>query len=354
MRSGPNACRGLRIPSLPAWTFALLLGVAAAVCAQGPAPLTWGTYMATDGHATHLEWKTQNLKASETADALHLEVEPKTSGTATTVPLALAPLRLYTITMTCRRGPGTRLDVFVKWLDAENKSNQRLMVWQLPDRFRVNWWPLSALKTTYAQRFCLPPGATQPTLQVAMRGHPDAGYNYFDLYDLNLTRGPEVPYGPRLGPNLLATGTMDAADANGMALGWTFWGANPDAKVLDQDPDGRPARASRAFLAIPAGKNCILAGGTIPVQPGRAYRFSFWVRGQGDLSPGLQSLEPDQGQRVADAQQRPFHVEAADWQQLSFDWFAESLWIDSANPFMGIGTQTELDLDDFTFQLVEP
>ena len=283
-----------------------------------------------------------------------MEVEPKVSGSADTVPLSLAPLRLYTITMTCRRGPGTTLNIFVKWLDAAQKPDQRLMVWQLPDRYRINWWPISALKTTYAQRFCLPPGATQPTIQISLTGHPDAGYNYFDLYDLNLTRGAEVPYGPRLGPNLLLAGQMETANADGIPLGWGLWSANPGLEVLEKDPEGRPAHGGRAFLAMPAAKHCILAYGNIPVQIGRAYRFSFWVRGKGDIGAGLQSIEATQTQRVADAQQHPFHVEAADWQQLSFDWFAESLWLDSANPFMGLGAQTELDLDDIAFQLIEP
>jgi hypothetical protein len=310
--------------------------------------------MAADGKATPIEWKATNLEASEAADALRLEVEPKAQGTADTVPLSLAPLRLYTITITCRRGPGLGLLIWVKWLGGDGKPGARQMVWQLPDRYRVNWWPLSALKNTYAQRFCLPPEARQVTLQIALTGHPEAGYNYFDLYDLTLTRGAEVPFGQRLGPNLVPGGDMEGATADGMALGWGFWGANPDAKVLEKDAQGRPAHGGQKFLAFPAGKNCILVDGVIPVEQGRAYRLSLWVRGTGDLGFGAQSLEASQGQRVDDAQVTNVHVEAADWQELSSIWFAEGLFTASANLFMGINTKTELDVDDVALQLIEP
>ena len=332
----------------------LALSLCAAACAQPPAPFLRGTYLAGDGKATAIPWTGTGLQLSEPADALHLEVPATGSGTADSAVLSLAPLRLYTLTMTGRRGPGVGLLVWVKWLEADKKPGQRLMVWQMPTRFRINWYPLSALKTTYAQRFCLPAGATQPTLQIALTGHPDPGYNYFDLYDLTMTRGAEVPYGATLGPNLLPGGDMEAATEDGMALGWGFWGANPGAQVVEKDPQGRPAHEGRHFLSFPAGKNCILVDGDLPIQPGRAYRYSFWARGQGDLGVGVQSLEASQGQRVADAQQFPIHLDAADWQQYGYTWYAEALYTASANLFMGINTRSEVDLDDVEFQLISP
>jgi hypothetical protein len=332
----------------------LLLVLTAAAWAQGPAPATRGTCLSAEGHATPIQWKAQNLKVTETADALRLEVEPRLSGAADSDPLALAPLHLYTLTMTCRRGPGLGLVVWVKWTDADQRPGARQMVWQLPDRFRINWWPLSAHKNTYAQRFCLPAGATQTALQIAVTGHPDAGHNYFELYDLTLVRGAEVPFGPNLGPNLCPGGDMEAAIADGMALGWGFWGTPPDAKVLEKDAQGRPAHGGRHFLAFPADKSCILVDGTVPIEQGRAYRVSLWARGKGDLGVGAQSLEAREGQRVADAQQVALHVDAQDWQPFSLVWFAEALYAANANLFMGINPQTELDLDDVTFQRIDP
>ncbi len=336
---------------------ALALSVLALPGAQGqegPPPLIRGSYLAADGQVTPLVWTTQRLLATATEEALRLEVEPGITGTAETAPLPLAPLRLYTLNLTCRRGPGTRLDVVVAWREADGRPEQRLMVWQLPDCFRVNYWPLSARRTTYAQRVCLPPGATQPTVQVSLTGHPEADYNYFDLYALEITTGAEVPFGERLGPNLCPGGDMEQVNAAGMAQGWGFWGADPGAQAVEKDAQGRAAHGGRRYLSFPAGTNCLLVDGVIPVEAGRAYRVSYWARGKGSINAGVQSLEATQGQRVADAQRYPVLVDTEEWQQFSYTWFAESLWLDAANLFLGIGTQTELDLDDVTFQLVEP
>ena len=342
------------MPRPTIWSAAVFLLFAAAAWAQAPAPVTRGPRVSADGRATPIQWQAKNVKVSETADALRLDVEPKVAGAADSLPLALAPLHLYTLTMTCRRGPGLGLVVWVKWLDADQKPGARQMVWQLPDRFRPNWWPLSAHKNTYVQRFCLPPGATQVTLQIAMTGHPDAGHNEFELYDLTLARGAEVPFGSRLGPNLCPGGDMEVATGGGMAVGWGFWGTPPDAKLLEQDAQGRRAHGGRRFLALPAGKNCILADGTIPIEPGRAYRVSLWARGTGDLALGAQSLEAREGQRVGDAQQLSLHVEAQDWQPFSLVWFAEALYTAHANLFLSINPHTELDLDDVAFQRIDP
>jgi hypothetical protein len=330
------------------------LVLTAAAWAQDPTPVSRGRCLSAEGHATPIQWKAQHLKVSETADALRLEIEPKVSGTADSAPLALAPLHLYTLTMTCRRGPGLGLVVWVKWTDADQKPGARHMIWHLPDRFRPNWWPLSAQKNTYTQRFCLPAGATQVTLQFAMTGHPDTGHNYFELHDLTLVGGAEVPFGANLGPNLCPGGDMEVTTADGMALGWGFWGTSPDAKVREKDAQGRPAHGGRHFLAFPAGKNCILADGTIPIEPGRAYRVSLWARGKGDLGIGAHALEAREGQRVADPQQLALHVDAPDWQPFSFVWFAESLYAAHANLFMGVSPNTDLDLDDVAFQRLDP
>lgn len=332
----------------------LLLAVSGACFAQSPAPLIRGSYLAADGKAAPIEWKPTGLTATDTGEALRLEVEPKAKGTADSAPLSLVPLRLYTVTMTGRRGPGLGLVVWVRWVGADGKPGARQMVWQLPDRWRINWFPLSPLKNTYVQRFCLPPGASQVTLQIALTGHPDAGYNYFELYDLTIARGAEVPFGTRLGPNLLPAGDMETVTASGMALGWSFWGADPGAKVLEKDAQDRPAHGGRRFLSFPAGKNCLLAGGVVPVEPGRAYRLSLWVRGTGDIGFGAHSLEETQGQRVDDAQVTNVHVEAADWQEFSAIWFAAGLYTVSANPFMSLSPKTELDLDDVALQLISP
>lgn len=90
------------------------------------------------------------------------------------------------------------------------------------------------------------------------------------------------------------------------------------------------------------------------MQPGRAYRVSFWARGKGDIGLGMQSLEAREGQRLADPQMFPIRMQTDNWQQFGYTWFAESLWLAYANIFMSVTPQTEVDIDDFAFQLIEP
>ena len=60
--------------------------------------------------------------------------------------------------------------------------------------------------------------------------------------------------------------------------------------MLEKDAQGRPAHGGRHFLAFPAGKNCILVDGTIPIEPGRVRWIRFLTSHPKDLSPDLVSV----------------------------------------------------------------
>lgn len=341
----------------PGWVTGLLLSFLLATTALAQeASLGRGWYLGPEGRPLTITWQTRNLTATPAADYLRLEVAAKERGEATSAALALQPLRLYTVYLTCRRGPGLGLSASVNFVNAENKPVARGLVWQLPDAPRPNWWPLAPYKTEYAQRFCLPPGAHEVSLQFVLTGHPDAGYNYFDLYDLRIERGAEVPYGTNLGANLLTAGDMEAANEEGVPLGWSYWGAPAKSEVIAADAEGRTAHGGRRFLAISPGKNCILASSMIPIEEGRAYRLSFWARGQASLGVGVQSLDLDtpRGLRIGDAQAQSFRLEAADWTQYELTWFAEALGVRYAQPYLGITPEGEVHLDDVALRQIEP
>ncbi len=350
--AGVSGAAGMR-----GWGAGLLLSLLLAATALAEdLPLGRGWYLGPEGRPVTVEWQTKNLQATPADEYLRLEVAAKERGEATSEALALQPLRLYTVYLTCRRGPGLGLSASVNFVNAENQRVSRGLVWQLPEAPRPNWWPLAPYKTEYAQRFCLPPGAHEVSLQFVLTGHPDAGYNYFDLYDLRIERGAEVPYGAKLGPNLLAAGDMEAANEEGVPLGWSYWGAPAKSEVIAADAEGRTAHGGRRFLAVRPGKSCTLASSMIPIEEGRAYRLSFWARGQASLSVGVQSLDLDtwQGLRVGDAQAQSLRVEAADWTQYELTWFAEALRVRYAQPYLGITPQTEVHLDDIALQEIRP
>jgi hypothetical protein len=340
------------------WGLSLLpRAVSPDALAQSPAAGPLGALVAADGTRLPLSWTCKGVDAAMRAGVLHLEIEAKKHGTAQTAMLPLEPLRLYDLSFTCRRGPGTGLSVSVSYTGADGKPASRNIVFQLRDAPRPNYWPLAPYRQEYVQRFCLPPGAKDASLQLALTGHPDAGLNFVDVYGVSLAAGAKVPFGENLGPNLLTWGDMESADDSGVPWGWSTW-VNKPAKmdVVRRDAAGRGPHGGERFLGIAAGKGFILAAGELPIEAGRAYLISFWTRGKADLGVGVHALEHvhPYPTRVGDPQPRPFRVDGTTWTRHEYLWFAESLFAASGQLFISISPQTELHLDDVKFQRIEP
>jgi hypothetical protein len=286
-----------------------------------------------------------------------MEVAPGQRATAETAPLPLQPLRLYHLALICRRGPGTGVHVAVNYTAADGKPAVRNIVFELPGSPRPNYWPLAPYRQEYVQCFCLPPGAHNGSLQWTLAGHPEAGFNYVDLYALSLTVVARVPFGDTLGPNLLPGGDMESGGSAGLPAGWSTW-VNTPAKMelVRLDAAGRGPHGGARFLRIAPGKNFILAAQDVPVQQGRAYRVSFWTRGKADVGVGVHALEnvSSHPSRVGDPQPIALRVDSTAWSRHEYLWFAESLYAARGQLFIAINPQTELHLDDVAIQQIEP
>jgi hypothetical protein len=318
---------------------------------SGPAPgdLPFGR---GPGNGSALRWSFRGLDASLREGTLHLEVAARQRGAASTAVLRLEPLRLYRLTLESRRGPGCGLSVDVNFADAEGKSASRNMVFQLARGPRPNYWPLAPFRQQYVQQFCLPPGAHDATLQVSLTGHPEAGHNFVDVYNVSLTAGSKVPFGTHLGPNLLHWHDLRGADdRGGLPPGWGTWVHRPEKMEFV------PANAATGNLVrIGPGQGFILAAPEVPIEPGFAYRVSFRARGKADLGIGVHALENVNPYplRVGDPQVRQLAIDAAAWTTYESLWFAESLYAATGQLFIGINSRTELLLDDISLRQIGP
>jgi hypothetical protein len=264
----------------------------------------------------------------------------------------IEPLRLYTLVIEGRRGPGCGLSVAVKYLDAEWKTASRGIIFQLAERPRPGHWPLAPFRQRYLQQFCLPPGARDAAIELTLTGHPQAGFNVVDLYAISLEAAAKVPFGAKLGPNLLCWDDLRAADdRGGLPPGWGTWVRHPEKlEFVRRDP------AAPGVLRIGAGENFILAAPDVPIERGRAYRVSFRARGKADLSFGVHALEnvTPYPLRVGDPQARSLRVDAPEWTTVESPWFAESVHAATAQLFIGIHAQTELLLGDVALRRIDP
>jgi hypothetical protein len=331
----------------------LILGLMVANLCRGAGPAAGDVPFGHGlGYGPALRWSFKGLDASPREGKLHLEVAAKQRGTASTALLGLEPLRLYRVLLESRRGPGCGLSVDIHFADAEGKSASRNMVFQLARGPRPNYWPLAPFRQQYVQQFCLPPGAHDATLHVSVTGHPEAGHNFVDLYDVALTAAAKVPFGAQLGPNLLHWSDLRSADGRGgLPPGWGIWGRRPDK--MDFVPT---SAAAPSHLRIGPGPGFILAAPDVPIEPGRAYRVSFRARGKADVGIGVHALENVNPYplRVGDPQAKPLHVEAAAWTKYESLWFAESLYAASGQLFISINPQTELLLGDISLRQIGP
>jgi hypothetical protein len=335
----------------------LLLGAGHAVDAQSPGALTLGTLAGGEAAPSAITWTFQGVSASLREGALHLEVAPQQRATAQTDALPLQPLRLYHLSLKSRRGPGTGFRVAVNYTGADGKPASRNIVFELPGSPRPNFWPLAPFRQEYVQQFCLPPAAHNSSLQMALAGDPQAGFNFVDLYALSLTVVTKVPFGRNLGPNLLPGGDMESVDSAGLPQGWTTWVSTPaKMEIVAEDAAGRGPHGGAHYLRIAPGKNFILAARDVPIQQGRAYRISFWTRGKADLGVGMHALENihPYPTRVGDPQPISLRVDSTAWSRHESLWFADSLYAASGQLFISINPQTEFHLDDVAIQRIEP
>jgi hypothetical protein len=304
------------------------------------------------GNGPALRWSFKGLDASLREGTLHLDVAARQRGAASTAVLRLEPLRLYSLTLESRRGPGCGLSVDVNFAGADGKPASRNMVFQLTRSPRPNYWPLAAFRQRYVQQFCLPPGAHDATLQVSLTGHPETGHNFVDLYAVSLRAGAKVPFGTQLGPNLLHWRDLRPADdRGGLPPGWGTWGQRPEKMEFV------PAHAAAGSLVrIGPGRGFILAAPEVPIEPGFAYRVSFRARGKADLGIGVHALENVNPYplRVGDPQVKQLAIDAAAWTTYESLWLAESLYAASGQLFISINPRTELLLDDISLRRIGP
>ncbi len=323
-----------------------------------PAGLAFGTLCGSQPPSTALTWNCQGLAASLREGTLRLEIAPKGRGTATAALAPLEPLRLYQIALVGRRGPGTGLSVAVNYSDAAGTAASRSIVFQLRSGPRPNYWPLAPFRQEYVQQFCLPPGARRAVLQLGLTGHAEAGFNFFELAGLAITAGATVPLGEHYGPNLLPGGDLPPAGGRGvLPPAWGTWGQAPETmEIVARDAADPAPPGGKGILRIGPGKSFILAAPDVPIEPGRAYRVSFWVRGKADLGIGVHALENIRPYplRVGDPQVRSFHVESATWTRCECVWFAESLYAAAGQMFISISPRAETCLADLALQRIGP
>ena len=328
------------LPPVRAMLAGLVLVLTATAWAQEPGYVIRGTCLPADGRATPIQWKAQNLTASETAEALRLEVEPKVNGTADSAPLPLAPLHLYTMTITCRRGPGLGLIVWVKWL--ERRSEARRPAYHLAVAGPLPHKLVAAVGAQDHLRPAFLPARRSNARHAADRHDRPSRRRSQLLRTLRPDARPR-----RRGAVWLESGCQPVPRRrhggrdrrrHGPGLGFLGPAAGRESAGARRPGPACPRRP--ALPGLPGGKSCILVDGTIPIEPGRAYRVSLWARGKGDIGLGAHALEAREGQRVADPQQVALRVESQDWQPFSVVWFAESLYAANANLFLGIHPQT--------------
>jgi len=262
---------------------------------------------------------------------------------------------MYAVTVAARRGPGTKVRFMIHYKHANEKPSRRELVLQLPDTPRQGWMGLSPYRHTYVQNLCLPAGAPESWLEISLEGHKRAGFDFLELFDLQIREGSSVPFGEGRGRNLLASGNLEAAANSGVPVGWTTWGyKHPKLSLATQEP-----YEGRSYLTISPGCRFYLASTLrVPVERGRAYAISFRARGEGHLSVLAHALGESRWRplpvRVGDPQQKLFALDVDKWTRFSQVWFAESPHVQTAEVVFVIHPKSEIHLDAVELRLIEP
>jgi len=164
-------------------------------------PRSFGQLRNDEDRAAPIPWEAEGGTIEVRERSFVLGVKPNAEARFLSQVLPLRALRRYSVTVESRRGPGTGVQFTVCYRDANGRDCRRGLVFQLPGGPRPNWIGLAPYRRTYMQSFCLPAGAQDGFLEIALKGHRDAGFDTLELYRLTVVEGPTVNAEGRLGPN---------------------------------------------------------------------------------------------------------------------------------------------------------
>jgi hypothetical protein len=271
--------------------------------------------------------------------------------------LQLAPLQLYQLSVSMARGPFSTARFAITYLDAHGAPQTWVPQWQFPNATRTDRQPLSPHPQRYVQGFVLPPGASQPRLQLQLDG-PDkphlARYAHWELSDLRLDVVQPVRCCERLGRDRLLGGDLELQSRAGFPVGWTQWSV--DAKNLVEVVELRDDPAHKHVFRTKPGTLTVLAATTaVPVTRGSAWRIAAQVRGQGKVELFALSLNDELpvAVRVGNSGRASFNVHDASWTTLSTVWFAEAANIAAAQVVAVIAADTVIEIDAFELRAFE-
>ena len=285
--------------------------------------------------------------SSELSDKSLVLTQPLAAARSAELPLA--PLQLYEVYARMGRWPGTAARFTISYLDAQGRPQAWSPTWQLPGAVRPNWLPLSPHSQMYVQGLVLPPGASQPHLELKLDAPANAQlarYSRWELSELRIEARGAVRCCEQLGPNRLLGGALDTPVYSGFPLGWTQWSLDASNRLeLCELSDGSvPKRVLRAK----PGKIAILASTTpVPVTRGSAFRIAVRVRGEGRVQLSAHALSADRPLllRVGNTgSERQFDVHAGHWTELSMPWFAEAAHIASVQVYVALDARGEMEL----------
>jgi len=316
--------------------------------------LAFGTLVDSAGTPVPIRWVRADGMSPEDG-SLRLSAEAEKKAAFRTAPLALEVLTLYAVSVTTRRGPGTKAHFTLRYKDKDEVDRRRGLALQLRDTSRAGHLGLAPCRQTYVQNVCLPPGAIECFLEVSVEGHEEAGLDYFDLFDLTIHEGKAVPFSEKRGENVLSAGAMGIPGPEGVPVGWGTWGYPHPPMQLSGD---NPKQGDTCLHISPGVRFYLPSAIAVPVAVGRAYELSFWARGKGNLQSLAHPLARSPWYpiplRVGDPQSKDVKVDSAEWTRFSQVWFAESPTVKTAEVLLVIAPEEDLYLDDVQFRLIAP
>lgn len=265
---------------------------------------------------------------------------------ARSMELPLVPLTLYEISAVLSRGPGSKLQFEISYLDAAGAPHSGELSWQLPNEVRPSSLPLSPHAQRYVQGFVLPAGARQARLQLRLRASEHAqlaGYSRGELSQLRVQALQAVRCCERLGRNRVLGGDLEGPERTGLPLGWTLWSGE---RLQWIELSGEPER--KHVLRTQEGKIAVLATAfPVPVRRGEAFRIAARVRGRGRMEFMVHALsdEAPSGVRVGNERSGGLDVDAAAWTTISEVWFAEAAHIAAAQLVVVLIGRGTLEID---------
>lgn len=271
-------------------------------------------------------------------------------------PLPLRPLRWYDLSVTMRRGPGTRESFAVVFTDDQGQQQRWQPRWQFPNASRPDWFPISPGRQRYVQGLVVPAHTKSAHLELAVDQPTSANLasnTLWEISDLEFAEHSTIRLGKSLGINrLVGGGDMELGSSAGMPTGWTQWGQPIPNTVQIVAVDN--AAQGRHVLRVTT--NAILAATPVPVTPGSAWRISLSARGRGKFQVMAHSLNDEQPLplRVGDPQSRDYVFDSTTWRHIEQDWFGEAPGLHSAQVVINVMPGPVLELDHIQFQPYKP